>query len=52
MQDKDAKPTNRNKIIIVLIVVAVVVGGIIYASTKASDFKPPSHNDFRNQHGG
>ncbi len=52
MQNKVTKPKNRKKIIIVLIIIALVVGGIIYAATKASDFKPPSHSDFRNQHGG
>ncbi len=51
MQDNQAKQPNKNKkIIIILIIIAVVAGGVIFAVTKASDIKLPSHSDMRRNH--
>lgn len=42
----------KAKVIIGILIAVVVVGGIVFASVKASDFKLPSHSDFREMHGG
>ncbi len=51
MRTEEAKQSKYKKVIITLIIIAVIAGGIIYVSTKASEFKPPSHSDFQRQHG-